>query len=278
MTGLNRPNTAREAFQSPKTMSIGHGMCSSTKLEQKFEENKEKSEKLFSINDISDKFWGKSLSTKKNYVRPQTQRNERQVTSIKPFELKTKEISELKKTMHSSDIFFFKGVTSKEDQPSAKSRQKENHQKSDILNQENNWEKSSEQYLLNNKAKEYSITSHSKSDWIPKTSTNSVINHASVPYNIVSGTKGVTRSRQDIKNAPLFKKRMLCEYYDYLAPLIKPNPNLEMYNAYKTNCDVFRKTKDYCGTFFDNHKNYDNLCTKPFKKKLVDASIKVPFK
>ena len=178
-------------------------------------------------------------------------------------------VKEIKMKMYESDIFFSR-------QPSSENKhlvKLNNYQTSDIHMKKNdsvNLKKNGEVYLLKNKTSLYNTAFRSNSEWHPKNSYPTLLNHCSTDYHILNpGIKHISKTRKDIDGGkefnPVLRQKSLCEFID-LTRVGVPNPNKEYLNAFKKNPKCFARESNICSAYLDIHGKYVGLCDKPFVK------------
>ena len=142
--------------------------------------------------------------------------------------------------------------------------------------------KSGESYLFKPEKKSFNSNIESNSKWEPKPSIPTLYNHQSTKYNILNpSTKSISKTKEKIiedceskrnKNItspndfnPFHKQKVFSEYFD-ITRIYAPNVNHEYKKSYNESNDVFKKKSDICGTYYDIHNMYKDLCDKPFIK------------
>lgn len=190
--------------------------------------------------------------------------------------------------MLESDIFFFsnkvedksnlyhsRNVKSKSGNLIPDSKQ--NYLESDVFNFSNNeasQKKIGEKYLFNdNKYKKigYHPSAKSNSEWSPKNYVKSYMNYNSCDYDLFNPyMKKTVFTKEKIKESsginPIHRQKCITEFVDLTRNFV-PNYNRDFVNAINKEERIFSKTRDLCGNLLELHKEYYNICTKPFKKK-----------
>ena len=194
-------------------------------------------------------------------------------------------LREIKQKSTESDIFFLKSSTNKNINSPKKISKYPNFQNSDIFNLKNDMNsilKSGETYLFKPEKKSFNSNIESNSKWEPKPSIPTLYNHQSTKYNILNpSTKSISKTKEKIiedceskrsKNItspndfnPFHKQKVFSEYFD-ITRIYAPNVNHEYKKSYNESNDVFKKKSDICGTYYDIHNMYKDLCDKPFIK------------
>jgi len=133
--------------------------------------------------------------------------------------------------------------------------------------------KSIDKFILSNTTnKIYGINSSSRSEWSPKNSKFSLLNHTSVPFSVLnSGVKSFSKTKGEIyelsgENAAN-KQKAICEFID-VARVFHPNPNKEYLNALKSK-NPFNQNSNICSNYLNLHRMYGSLCENPFVKKII---------
>ena len=192
-------------------------------------------------------------------------------------------IEELKRKNYESDIFFNK-KTEKINENFNVIRDKYHKikgidfQDSDVFMIKNNktaLNKNGEKYLnVDRKNKLFNVSSKSNSEWQPKNSYPSLLNHASTNYHILNpAVKHISKTREQIIKEsdsfnPVYRQKSLCEFID-LTRVGVPNPNKEFLSAFKKSSNVFARNSNLCATYMDIHRLYKDISDKPFVKKIV---------
>lgn len=148
-----------------------------------------------------------------------------------------------------------------------------------LKNNENSIAKIGEKHLLRETSTEtiknkFNITSRSNSEWAPKNKIVSLMNHESTNYDIFNAQmKKKFLTKTDIISMangsnPNKIQKCISEIID-LTRVGVPNANKEYLKAFENDSTVFRKHGNIGESFFNLHKEYRNICDKPFAKKLV---------
>ena len=184
-------------------------------------------------------------------------------------------IKDVKQKSQESDIFFLKGISSKESQKSAyndKAKFFNIKLGSDIFNSKNdlnNLMKSGELYLF--KKNKNPFSSESKSFWASKVSTPTYMNHPSVEYNILNpSVKNNMKTKERIYKEsvdnklmnPVYRQKGIGAFYDITK--VGTNKNLAYNKLLEENRKVFYKNNDTCTAQYDLYKNYQGLIPQPF--------------
>ena len=184
-------------------------------------------------------------------------------------------IKDVKQKSQESDIFFLKGISSKESQKSAyndKAKFFNIKLGSDIFNSKNdlnNLMKSGELYLF--KKNKNPFSSESKSFWASKVSTPTYMNHPSVEYNILNpSVKNNMKTKERIYKEsvdnklmnPVYRQKGIGAFYDITK--VGTNKNLAYNKLLEENRKVFYKNNDTCTAQCDLYKNYQGLIPQPF--------------
>jgi len=134
-------------------------------------------------------------------------------------------------------------------------------------------DKSIDKFILSNtNSKIYGINNPSRSEWSPKNSKFSLLNHTSVPFSVLnSGVKSFSKTKGEIyelsgENAAN-KQKAICEFID-VARVFHPNPNKEYLNALKSK-NPFNQNSNICSNYLNLHRMYGSLCENPFVKKII---------
>ena len=198
---------------------------------------------------------------------------------------------QIRQKAYKSDIFFLKNPSEKE--ISYKNQVMDyNQQNSDIFNiknDEQNLLKSSETYLYKkNSGERYNITRESNSKWEPRTCIPTLINHSSKEYNILSPEKkGISYTKNNImkecenmKNTnskminsinymnPIYRQKGLAEFID-ITRNGSSNPGKDFMRTYYNNPKCFFRYDEACSSYNDCHRQYKNICTRPFIKEPI---------
>lgn len=189
---------------------------------------------------------------------------------------------ELKEKMRDSDPFFIRRIDIS-DRKFEKEREnglnssRMNYQNSDIFFSKPFdfvKDKSIDKKLLyQSHMKFYGSTNQSRSEWSPKHSNPSLLNHTNTPYNILnSSAKSISKTKKEIMESslgsPANKQKSLCEFID-LARVFSPNPNKEYLRALNSSPKAFERSSNICANYLDLHKMYGSLCERPFVNKII---------
>lgn len=192
-------------------------------------------------------------------------------------------VREIKQRMQESDVFFVKKsekITENFDivRENYQKSKGVDYQDSDIFNIKNNitsLNKTGEKFLITDrKATSYSVSSKSNSEWHPKNSYPTLLNHCSTDYHILNpGIKHISKTKgqihQELSNFnPNFRQKSLCEFID-LTRVGVPNPNKEFMTAFKKSSNAFSRDSNLCAAYLDIHRLYKNISERPFVKKLI---------
>ena len=114
----------------------------------------------------------------------------------------------------------------------------------------------------------YNSATMSGSEWYPKTTKSTLMNHESTNLNILNmGVKGFSRTKTDIfeKEAGFCsnKGKSIAEYVD-LFRNFSPNPNKKYLKAFENNKDEFKQTNNVCSQFGNLHQCYKGVSEPPF--------------
>ncbi len=152
---------------------------------------------------------------------------------------------------------------------------------SDVFAQKNNeasQKKIGERYLKFNDNKynkiSYYPSAKSNSEWSPRSKVKSFMNHNSTEYDLFnSNRKNPFFTREKIQCEsngvnPINRQKSISEFVDLTRNFV-PNYNKEFVNAIGKDEMIFSKKQNLCVNFLDLHKEYNNLCDKPFIKKSV---------
>lgn len=215
--------------------------------------------------DSFDKWMPKNLKEHERQIKTANSRSE----NINTHTL----VKEIKRKMLQSDIFF----SNQAGEPNRKQIKHNDYQTSDIFMKKNdkvNLNKNGEVYLQKNKVSLFNSSSRSNSEWHPKNSYPTLLNHCSTDYHILNpGVKHISKTKKDLDNSrngcnPVFRQKSLCEFID-LTRVGVPNPNKEYLNALKKCPRGFGRDSNLCSSYYDIHSKYQGLCEKPFVKKFI---------
>ena len=145
-----------------------------------------------------------------------------------------------------------------------------------MKNNEMSLKKIGEKNLFNEKKVEniYSTSSKSNSEWSPRVTHKSLINHQSCEYDIFNSkikkktfTKNIICKEAQGINPAAFQNPV-SGYVDKLRGGVK-NVNKEYLKAFEKDEKIFFKKRENCSDFMDLFGQYQNLCDRPFVKKLI---------
>lgn len=154
------------------------------------------------------------------------------------------------------------------------------HLTSDVFLQKNNEaskKKIGEKYLFNgnNYLKiGYYPSARSNSEWSPRSQVKSFMNYNSCEYDLFNPyMKKSVFTREKIQNEangmnPVYRQNSITEFVDLTRNFV-PNYNKEFVKAIGKEERIFSKKQDLCVNFLELHKEYNNICEKPFIKKMV---------
>ncbi len=185
---------------------------------------------------------------------------------------KTPKTKELKLIYNKSDVFNMQASNPSELPKTIKRNNSTVEQKdyndSDIFCTKNNkmsLSKSSEKSSA--VVPKYGITTKSESEWYPKTSKASLVNHESSNLNILNlGVKGIGVTKEDIIKDGEYcanKKKSIAEYTD-LFRNFSPNPNHKYLKCLKGNKNEFKQTSNVCANYGDLFHSYKSAVEHPF--------------
>jgi len=151
---------------------------------------------------------------------------------------------------------------------------------SDVFVQKNNEasrKKIGEKYLYDdNKYKKigYHPCAKSNSEWSPRNQVKSFMNHNSCEYDLFNPyMKKVVFTKEKIQSEanninPVNRQKSITEFVDLTRNFV-PNHNKEFEKAIGKENRIFSKKRELCSNFLELHKEYYNICEKPFIKKFV---------
>ena len=183
-------------------------------------------------------------------------------------------VKEIKMKMFQSGIFS-KDVPHEENKK-AKPHPANDYQASDIFMKKNDkvsLKKNGEVYLQKAKVSLFNSSSRSNSEWHPKNSNATLLNHCSTDYHILNpGIKHISKTKEEINSVcsgfnPNLRQKSLCEFID-LTRVGVPNPNKEFLNAYNIT-KGFGRDSNLCSTYLDIHSKYRGVSERPFVKNFL---------
>lgn len=248
----------------PKTNFIDY-IEEEKSLNKKGEKSGNLNNKLVPLNNE----YFKNYQNEYNSLLTETQKNFHQ---IKKEKLVIKNKSNVSNVLNSDCIFnenISKTNTSKANKINV-------YRESDIfnLNKRISSAKTSENYSIDDFSKvvkPYTVSSKSNSEWISFNAHPTLLGHTNSEFHLLNPLiKNISQTKKEILKCqnfnPIHRQKMLSEYID-ITRVGCPNPNQDFRKIISQNKFVLNRTSDLCTTFLDNHhKNYNNLCSKPFKK------------
>lgn len=227
----------------------------------------------------SDKWMPNGLKLHERLIR--TARNNRPDPNSMASKLPDYSIREIKDKMLRSDIFFNKN---KENLPEVKCqnnlppKNKLDYYESDVFllkHDETSLRKNGEKYLQRkSNPLDYTVSKPSYSEWHPKNSHPTLLNHVSTSHHILNpGIKHISKTKEDVFNEsngfnPIYRQKSLCEYID-LTRCGVPNPNRHYLEIFNKSNGAFRKKKNVCLNYLDLHHEYKGVSAQPFVKKII---------
>jgi len=156
-----------------------------------------------------------------------------------------------------------------------KENRKENKMESDIFNLKVNKmtinKDSERKFPL--PVKEFNVCSESGSGWYARKTTNTLFNHPSVTFNILSPGKKMNTnslSKEDVMTLDperfAHKKKSIAEYVDVFRNF-NPNPNHTFRKSYEAKPKGFFQNSNICANFNELYKSYSALINPPHEKK-----------
>lgn len=197
-------------------------------------------------------------------------------------------LKEIKYKMLDSDIFYNK-IKKKEVEIELRRcsndvKNKKDYLESDIFmlnNNETSLQKNGEVKYLDDKGNikiksTYNVSNKSNSEWQPKNSLPSLLNHTSSEQHILNqNMKNIFKTREKIieeakanRFNPKHRQKSLCEFID-LNNVGVQNSNKEYTSAFKKDNSIFAIKPNICSNFLEIHMQYKGICDQPFVKKIV---------
>lgn len=140
-----------------------------------------------------------------------------------------------------------------------------------LMDQVTAYEKGAEAFLSKaTEQKKFGASTASKNEWRIEKKKPSLINHSGYEYNPINPlllNVGKTKVQlQEISdNRQFYKPKVLSGFID-LNRNGAPNHNGLFREEFRKNATCFHKTKGICSNFYDTHRQYKNICEKPFFK------------
>ena len=134
-------------------------------------------------------------------------------------------------------------------------------------------DKIGEKYLLKENKEiynKYNISSRSNSEWYPKIHKNGVINLNSTNYDILNPMLKIKNFDNEFLDKSKVNniKKSISEFND-LSRVYVPNNSKNYLIALNNNEKSFRKNINVCDSYNNLSKMYNNICEKPFVKKIT---------